>query len=407
LLETVRQYGRQLLLESGEEAQWQERHLAHFLQVAEEAETHLTGAEQQRWLERLEAEHDNLRAALEWSATTNADAGLRLAGALWRFWYVRGYLDEGLRRLSAALVAPAKIAGEVVAARAKALHGAAEFARQQGDYPAALALNEESLAIRRELGDRRGTAISIGNLGNLAYDQGDYATARARHEESLAIRREINDRWGIAASLNNLGIVASDTGDFATARALHEESSTILRELGDRWAIANSLDNLGVVTANSGDYGAARSLYEEGLAIRRELGDRQGIANSLSNLGLVESAEGRHEAARALHKESLAIRQELGDRTGIVWPLEGLAYVALALGGPRRAARIWGRVELLRDEFGSPLAPSERPRYERQLAEARAALGDDAAFESAWREGRAMTVVDIVRYAVQAQDADG
>jgi predicted ATPase/class 3 adenylate cyclase len=363
-LETVRQYARDRLLERGDEAQWQRRHLAHFLAMAEAAEPQLMGADQQAWLDRLETEHDNLRSALAWSAAAGgyAAGGLRLAGALWRFWLVRGYLAEGRGWLSGPLAAAPS--GPAAAPRAMALHGAGAMAWQQGEYSAARTLHEESLAIRRELGDRRGIAASLHSLGNVARKQGDFPSAQALCEESLAIRRELGDRWGIAASLGNLGNVAAEQGDYPAARALHAESLAVRRELGDRWGIGNSLNNMGNVAYDQGDYPSAQALYEE----------------------------------------SLTIRQELGNRWGIAWSLEGLAYAAFALAGPGRAARIWGGAERLREEIASPLPPGDRPRYDHKVAAARTTLGD-AAFDLAWQEGRAMTLEQVVEYALRAKSA--
>jgi predicted ATPase/DNA-binding winged helix-turn-helix (wHTH) protein len=401
MLETVREYARERLLESGEEAQWQSRHLAHFAAVAEEAAPHLRGADQQAWLDRLDAEHDNLRSALAWSsgAGGNAAGGLALAGALWRFWYTRGYAGESRGWLSKLLsVGPG---GQAAAARAKALHGASALAWQQGDYPAARTLGEESLALVRELGDLSGIAASLDNLATLAYGEGDYASCRALYEESLAIFREVHDRWGTAATLDNLGTAVSVQGDYAFARALHEESLAIRRELGDRRGIAFSLGNLGTLACNERRYPAARVLLEEALTIFQELGDRRCIALCLNNLGTVARDQGDYPVARALCEESLALRRELGDRRGVAESLEELGYCAFALVGSGRSARIWGAAERLREEIASPIVPPDRPQYDRQVAAARAATGDDAAFDLAWQEGRAMTLDQAVEYALK------
>ncbi|MBM3459804.1 MAG: tetratricopeptide repeat protein, partial [Armatimonadetes bacterium] len=228
LLETVRQYGQDRLRERDEEAAWRDRHLAHYLALAEEAAPELTGREQAAWLVRLETEHDNLRAALEWSGETGggAESGVRLAGALWRFWEMHGHFTEGREWLARVLDAGA---GTAPVVRAEALNGAGNLANDQGDYAAARAFHQESLAIRRGLGDRRGIAGSLNNLGNVACDQSDYGAARALLEESLAIKRELGDQRGIAGSLGNLGRTVVEQGDYAAARALQEESLAIGR----------------------------------------------------------------------------------------------------------------------------------------------------------------------------------
>ena len=400
LLETVRQYARDRLRESDEEAQWRGRHLAYFLALAEEAEPQLRGADQQAWLDQLETEHDNLRSALGWSAAAGGDdaSGLRLAGALCRFWSTRGYLGEARGWVSGLLAAAT--GGRDAAARAKALNGAGGLARHQGDNAAARALYEQSLAIYRELGDRQRIAVSLNNLGVVADNQGDYSAARALHEESLAIQRELGDKWSIATSLYNLGVLANDQGDYPAAHALHEESLAIRRELGDWQGIGDSLNSLGVSADERGDYAAARALFEESLAIQRELGDRQSMAASLSALGNVASTQGDNASARALHEETLTIYRELGDQRGIARSLLGLADVAFAFACPARAACIWAGAERLRETIGEKLPPSYIAGYDRQVAAARAAIGDDATFDLAWQEGRAMTLERAIEYAL-------
>jgi predicted ATPase/class 3 adenylate cyclase len=364
LLETVRQYAADRLLESGEAGQLRDRHLAYFLAVAEQAAPQLRGPDQQAWLDRLETEHDNFRSALTWSSAAAGDGagGLRLAGALSWFWLVHGHFGEGRGWLFALLAGAPE--GQVVASRIKALIGAGILAFAQSDFAAARVLLEESLATAREIGDQFSVGVALNNLGNVAINQGDYAAARPLYEESLALRRELGHRSGIAASLSNLANVARAQGDYATARALHEESMAILQELGDQRAKALSLTNLGNVVCDQGDYAAARMLYVESLALAHELNDRLVVAEAL----------------------------------------EGLAHVAAALAVPSRAARIWGAAERLREEIGAPLPPNERPRYDPQVASARAAMEDDPAFDSAWQEGRTMTLEQAVEYGLKRQD---
>ena len=398
LLETVRQYARERLVESGGGEAVQERHRDYFLALAEESEPKLSGAEQAEWLQRLEEEHENLRAGLDWSlAETGSGGGLRICGALQRFWSTRGHLTEGRELCARALGKVGAV--ERTPERAKALNVAGALAYFQGDYPAARARHEESLAIRRQLGDRRGMAASLGNLGNVASDQGDFVSARALYEESVAIMRELGNRMGVAASLNNLGNVACEQGDLASARALHEEFLTIMRELGDRGGIARALNNLGYVAYEQEDFVSARVLHEESLAIRQELGNRAGIADSAHNLGNVTYEQGDYTAAKALHQEGLTIRRELGDRARIASSLEGLAAVVAAFDNSLCAARIWGAAERLREEVGSPLAPNDRPRIDRRVAAARAALRDDSAFDRAWQDGRTLTLEQAMELA--------
>ena len=480
LLETVRQYARDRLLEHGDSGCWRSRHLVYFLQLAEQAEPHLTDAQQKAWIDRLENEHDNLRAALAWSLVEGGDAGsgLRLAGALGSFWSIRGFAGEGRGWLADCLAAApdatpairakalcaagvlAREQGEYAAAHsllmeglefhralgnrqgiAATLNNLGSLAREQGDYQRARAMHEEGLTIWRQMGDRRGISSSLNSLGNLARELGDHASARSFYEEGLAIDRERGDSHSIAISLNNLGGMASDLGDYAVARALHQESLAIRRELGDRRGIASSLTNLGGaldrlgdsvvaraqieealairrelgdrrgiaislgaladVAHSRGDHYGAQGLYEESLAIRRALGDRWGMAISLNSLGSMACEQGDHPTARKLYDESLAIERALGDRWGIAGSLDGLAAVALACDRPERAVFIWGASQRLREEIGARLPPIERADHDRQAAVARAALADDAVFELAWQQGRAMTLEQAIALVLE------
>lgn len=366
LLETIRQYAREKLRQEhgGEERALKDRHRDWFLQLAGTAGEALAGATQAEWLNRLEEEHDNLRAALAWSieaATAlrepeQTTAGLRLGAALWRFWLTRGYLAEGRQRLAAllALPEPDLARPEDALTRAAVLNGAGALAYHQAEYDAARALWEESLAIRRALDDRPGIAASLSNLGLVAHTQGDPRAARALHEESLAIRRALDDPIGLAATLNNLGLVTQAVGDFAAARALHEESLTIRRSLDDPAGIAFSLTNLGHVARAEGEYATARTRFQESLEIRRQLGDRTGIAASLNDLGNLALDEGEYEAARVLYEESLTIQRELGDQQGIATSLGNLGLIAHAQGDDRRARALHEESLALCRQSGNP-----------------------------------------------------
>jgi predicted ATPase/class 3 adenylate cyclase len=398
-LETIREYAGDRLVAAGDEERVRERYWHYFLALAEEAEPKSVGAEQAKWLRRLDEEHDNLRSALDWSlAQAGWEGGLRLCGALQRFWWTRGYLSEGREWCMRALAKAG--AQERTLERARALKAAGVLAYQQGDYPAARALDEECLAIQRQLGDRRGIAGSLNNLGLVACDQGDFPAARSLHEESLTIVRELGDRKGIANSLNNLGNVVYDQGDFSSARGLYEESLAIARELGDREGVARVLGNLGNVAKHQGDFPSARALHEESLAIKRELGYRQRIASSLNSLADLAIDEGDFASAQALYREALVIGRELGERLRIAFSLEGLAAVVAALGSSLRAARIWGAAERLRAEAGSPLPPKDRPAYDRRVAAART-REDNAVFDRAWQDGRALTLEQAMELALR------
>lgn len=399
LLETVRQYAKDRLTESGNGDTWRNRHLDYFLALAEEAEPRLTSAEQQQWLERLEAEHDNLRSALAWSSgrIDDSERGLRLACAIWRFWFLRGHLSEGRGWLASVLT----VQNSPTLLRTKVLGAAGNLAASQSDFISARTLYEEGLAIKRELGDQQGIAASLNNLGNVAFEMGDYAASQNLYEESLTIKRKLKDPPGVATSLNNLANVLSSQGDPAQARALYEEALTVRRQLGDRSGIAQTLHNLGIVANDQGDHAHARMRFEESLKIRRELGEQSGIAGSLNHMAGVDYEQGDYLSAFEYYKESLMIMRTLGDPRGLALSLEGLAGALAALGRLTDAAYLWGASERLREESSAALAPKDHQRYVHLVSEARTALADDVSFDRAWQEGRTRNLDHAIESALK------
>jgi tetratricopeptide (TPR) repeat protein len=444
LLQTIRQYGRDKLTESGEFAARRRRNLDFFLRLAERAEPELQGPDQKTWLDRLETEHDNFRAALTSPTAEESLSVLRLAGALWWFWYVRGYWTEGREQLERALAAGGQAPGPV---RAKAMLGAGVLAWRQGDAARTQVLSQESLAMSQQLGDRRGAAYAmlglglsaqsqgeyqhaaellVGSLdafravgdkwgtalttfavGDIAAFQGDYARAAALKKESLALFQELGDRVGIAYSLRTLGIVTQYQGDYTRAWQLLDQSAGLFRELGDQGDTAYVLHDLGQVAQLQGDYARAVSLHQESLALNQKLGNKGGTALALYDLATAAEAQG--DAARALNlfRRSLALRRDLGDRLGIVECLERLAGAAALQPGAQtaaRAARWFGAAAALREATGASMSPGERADYERRVHAARDALGEPA-FDAAWQAGRTLSQEEAVGEASAPDDA--
>ncbi|MFL5731597.1 MAG: ATP-binding protein [Chloroflexia bacterium] len=414
MLETIHEYAREKLDESGEAAAMRKAHALYFMGLAEEAEPHLLGEEQAGWFGRLEDEQDNLRAALWWAseqgaggtashqgsqgepeasdrglnaeAAEAAEVGLRIAWAILRYWVVRGLHTEGREHFARLLSMPPLILQACSSSsRARALNGAGLLAFRQADYSAARPFFDQALAVSREAGDKQGISISLNNLGNVAKEEEDYQAARSLCEESLALCRELGDRWGVAASLNNLGLIAHEQGDYATTRTRHEESLALRRELGDKWGVASSLNNLGLVVYEYGDYATARSLHEESLAIKRGLGDKWGIASSLNNLGFLAHEQGDYQAAHALYEEGLALRRELGDKWGIALSLNNLGNVANEQGDYATARALHEESLALRRELGPKLG----------IALALGSLGVVASNQHDYPKARALAVQSL------------
>jgi predicted ATPase len=341
-LETLREYGAELL-SSQERAALRQRHAEHYLAFAEDAHPELRGKDQGRWLRRLERDHDNFRAALEWfkSAEDGAEAGLRLACALARFWDVRGYLSEGRRHLEDMLARDGGTAD--ASAPTRALAAAGWMALGQGDFGAAQALLEESLGIARRLGAEREASESLLAMGHVAGGQGDYARAQKLCSEALAMSRALGDKPGIAASLDGLGRWTFAEGRVSTGREHFEGALAIWRELGDRGRLARCLGDIGfcwqIEEKFEREYVKSRKLLEEALAIHRELGQRLSVSRCLANLGWMALSEEDDERSRVLWEEALTIARELGSRDRIAACLYCLAHAVMQTDGDDAAAR--------------------------------------------------------------------
>ncbi|HXT34192.1 MAG TPA: tetratricopeptide repeat protein [Chloroflexota bacterium] len=349
---TIHDYARELPAASGEQAILEQTHAAYFEALAAAAEPALTGPEQGGWLARLEREHNNLRAALQWTRDAGEPArGVRLAGNLWRFWYTHGYLSEGRAWLEGALEA-ARGSREAIpdSDTAKAHIGAGVLATMQGDYPRAGAHCEESLRLYRELNDRQGRAVALNILGNLAINQGRYERALELSEESLALQRELGHQRGIALALNNLGFVVLQLGQYSRAEALCQESLDVARALQDNLGMGWALSNLGDAAREQGEYEEALARYAEGIPLCRSMGSTDGVASCLEGIAIVAGAQGHHE----------------------------------------RAVRLCGAAASLRGTIGAALPSAGRAAYDRALNAACSALGGKE-FTAAWESGQALS----------------
>ncbi len=396
MLKTIRDYGLEHLAASGEEAATRRAHAAYYLVLAEEGAA--GGAAEPEWLERLEVEHDNLRAALEWLIESgDADWGMRLGTALFRFWETREHFAEGRDRLGRLLRLPGAAARNQK--RLRTLFTAGVLAGGQGDYEAAQNLIEESLAIARELKDNSAVAVSLNALAVFARERGEVAAAGALFEESLYLCRELGDRMAAARALSNLASVVRLQGDYARARSLYQECAASFTELGDRTGVAWSLDYQGDLARELGETENARSLYEQSLSVFRSLGDSWGIAGTLADLGNLALERKDYSGALTLFGESLQIFQALESKRGIARLLECFACAAAAEHQPERSLRLAGAAAALRQSVGAPPSPAERDRLEKDLEVPRQAVNHTAGATS-WMEGWAMPVEKAIAQAL-------
>jgi len=394
MLETIREYALERLAVHRKVEKLQRRHAQYFLALAEKAELELKGKFQEDWLKRLEAEHSNLRAALQWCLNhpdhhQEVELGLRLVGALWRFWYARGNLVEGPCWLQKILSLP-RVPDIDEVLRAKALHGAGVLARNQGDFDLARLFFEDSLGLYRQAGYESSVAEILGNLGAVLLDQGNYARARVFFDECLALQDRLGNQWGSALAQSNLAtcLIVCQM-DLPLAQALLEKSLALRRQLGDKTGIAYTLNNLGIAVMNRGDLPGAERLCGESLALFQDLGNNVGIAAVYNSLGEIVGRRGEWAKAFTYYKECLVLCQETGDKEDVAIALEGLAHVAMAKTDAQRAVRLLGAAECLREQMGLPLYPDERTRHERLVADARGCLISPV-FSAAWSQGRQM-----------------
>ena len=378
--------------------QLQEKHFDYFLSLTEQAEPLLDSPEQILWLERLERNHDNFRAALSYALTCDsADRALSLTGRLWWFWYVRGYYTEGRGWLEKALAQPASASLQT---RAQAIEGAGWLATQQGSFELATSYLAESLAIYRSLNQPRNIASSLNYLAGTAHYLGDFAKATSYSEEVLATYQSFDDKGGIARTLNNLGNIAFEQGELRKAYRLHTESLTLFQKLGDKKHIALTSISLGKIATDLGDYDSAHKLINQGLVISVEIGWKSNTARASGFLGTLARREHNYAQARANYTRCLLLRQELDEQVNTVYDLECFAYLYAQQKEWSRAACLLGAAQYLQESLGTPRAPIDQPEFEQVCKELKTQL-TKAELLSAMQKGRNMTLEQAVSYALE------
>jgi predicted ATPase/DNA-binding SARP family transcriptional activator len=377
MLQTVRQYSSELLLESGESGTVRNRHLDYFTRLVEAANPHLgfwlPDRDRDLWLSRFEAEYDNLRTAVRWifetengppaGPETKAEAGLRLAGKLHWFWFARARFSEGRSWLTQLL---------------EIGHNVSTTTRAQ----------------------------ALVTAGYMACWQGEFASGRSPLEEALTLFRQLQEGSGIAYALHGLGVVALCEGHATLGCSLFKRSLKEAKAADDKWLTAFSLHFLAIALSYQGKYAQALSYFEEGDALREQLGgNKQGRAFSLFHLARIGRHLGDYAAARSRHAEAMLLFQQTGDRRGIGYSLAGFAVLSAAQGDMQRAARLSGALASLERVLGSFLDAPSQIEYDQELASVRAAL-DEEVFAAAWDEGQAMTLEQAIEYALEQYDED-
>ncbi|MFN8488784.1 MAG: helix-turn-helix domain-containing protein [Caldilineaceae bacterium] len=438
MLETIHAFAMEQLQQQPEAAPIQQRHALYFLQVAEQTAEQMQSKAKKVWLDRLEQDHDNLRAALRWLVAQDAEAAQRLSGALREFWVARGYFHEGRAWLKQALAqGQAPTYG-----RALALLAAGHLAHVQDEYPEARRLLTESAALFRQLGDPRGAAEALRTGAWVEYGLQAYSRAGEMFEESLALFRQCNQQERVAATLlaaAQLRTMQGEAGDFSIVRRYLAESLSIYRQLEQADGIAFGLNGQGLLEVMSGHYAKAIECYTEALHIFRALDDKRNIPLTLDvlgeaewlhgdltaarlhwqesydlyqtlkipwgkmmlahHLGQVERCEGKHAAAIQRYRESLALAWELKDNPVIARCLVGLGGVALTQGAVEQAGQLFAAAQTLFDQLPPFLPPGDQAEYRNMVATVRSALGEEGVEKVAAQEAM-RTTAQVVAYGL-------
>ncbi len=395
VLETIREYALERLAQRGDGEAVQRRHAGFYALLAEQAEPELRGPQQLRWADRLDAELANIRAAMTWATETGeAEPGLRIGAALWRFWQMQGRLTEGRERLERLLA----LGSGSSTARALAQWAVASMAVVQGDHDAVRRLHEASLPVLRRLGDDRRVASAHAVLCASALATGDADRALALAEEGLGSARRSGDLSTEAMLLFNVGLALGARGELEEAERAIEESVRGARQVGNVTSVGNWLRALGSIALARRDYEGARPRFEESLALGRELGQPWCISHSLSNLALVAQEAHDYDTARRLLEESVAIERESGELLGLAANLEVYGRLAAAEDHSIRAVRLYGCASVLRESVGVDACELGWPDPEPDVALLRRAVG--VGFAEAWEQGRALTLDESLDYAL-------
>jgi tetratricopeptide (TPR) repeat protein len=399
MIETVREYGLELLALSGEQEAISRAHAAYCLVLAEEGNATTTPEERNEWLACCRAEHENLRAALDYLiAGSHAEWAQRLGIALHAFWYRLDYVAEGRARLEAILALGGAEARRRPTWAKVAGYAGSLASHRQGDYDATLALHDAGLAVYRELGDPRGIISHLCGIGFSERERGNHAAARRSFEQCVVECRKLGDKRSLAAALSNLASAVSALGNHSQACTILDEATRLFREIGDWSGVAWACNHLGDVARDRGDFVEAARVYQEGLAIFRKTADQWGMARSCADLGFLACEQHDHAAARAWFTEALRSFRAVEHRRGIIHAIEGFAVAAALAGDTERALVLGGAAAALRKTVKGAW------RQNATLVEHTLELARKEAASSArrlWSDGALLQLDDAIRIALE------
>ncbi len=410
LLETVRQYARDKLLEMGESEEARNTHFDYFYKMAKAAEPMLNGPEARAWVAKLEAEHDNIRAALDWGLEKNLGGVLRMIPWLERFWNREGHEEEARQFIRDAVgraeKMPEPVGEEAVMQwkriRGDALQSLSQLAYSQGDYARAAEAADRAAAMARETGNKRGLAILLSFRASALLFVGERSQAMGLLQEALPLARESGDSLALGMALSRYGQVLSMEGrEFELAKDYMEQGAPLVEESGDRWAMTMSLIGLALMATLRGDYAEARTRYKALQAPFAELGDRHRMNMVKSELAHLDRYEGQIDKAEAGYRETILEWNRLGHRAAIAHQLECFAAIGLTRGQYSRAARLFGAAAALRTKIGIAMTSPERAEYDRNLDQLRAHM-DERSFQDDWTAGQALSMDGAIKLALES-----
>lgn len=399
LLEILREYALERLETDGQLDMFRRKHAAFFLKFVESIEPGPKKPNLPAWMKDLEEEHDNLRAALQWTIENDEiESALRIAGAIWRFWQIHGHVEEGAKWMALILDHPKKQAS---LARAKALWGAGWLGMVIGRLNQSRAYFEDGAAISRTFGSDHYLGLSLHGQGAVARAQGDFERSRVAFEESLPLFKRLEDIENVAWTFEHLGVTAIEQGDFAQADAYLSQGLALFRELDQRWPCAEALTFLGHAALQQADYISAQRRYEDALSIYEELDDRLNIATINSYIGATLFGRGDYVKSVNLYKENLLLSHELKDHWGLAWGMERLAEAAEKLGKPEQSACLWGAADSLRRVSGVLWHPGFYSYYiDQRFASLKSLLGESR-WNELWLDGQTLSLAKAVEIALE------
>ncbi len=399
-LETIRQYARDKLLESGESERVRDRHLDYIERFARAVDLNLRTGDVRTWSDSAEREQDNLRTALEWSLARQPLAALRILGSVAMLWNNWGEFTEGQRWCEQALARTQTATGtEFSSARAQVLAALAQLTMARGDIETARQAIEASLRLYRELGRPAAMAQAFSVRVLIAYFRGERDAATAYFDEGLALARAANDKYAEMMLLGAMTSVAASRGEFAAAETYTEQAASIAREIGSQLGLGMAMMSGGMLAFVRGDYRLGRARLEESHADFQHMGQQHFANITRSELAHVARLLGEDERAVQLYREVIRVWKHEGHRAGIARCFECLAFIAGGHGKSTYAARLFGAAESLRELAHAAMMPGEQAEYAQQVQQIRSGA-DDATFANAWSEGRALTLEQAIQLAM-------